>query len=220
MSASISELEQRATLHREKLASTMGQLRSQMQPTHLVKEASETISTKASGVFHVAAEKAKSPRGIGGVAIAAIGLGVAAFLTIRSRAKRPPALRQRENIDSHILDRDADEKPVSPFSQPALAEPAPAIEKPLVNKELIGTAIGLAAALTVGAALSRLVPASETEEQLLGGVGDELKDKAMLWARQYVSNLAQPSNTGSFSPVNVIAVALALLMAEKSKPDV
>jgi len=196
---SLADLEQKAVQQRAAVAAALKQLTVQMQPMNLAREATEGASAKASETLQVVAEKAATPKGIG-VALAAFATGAAVFAGWRTR------------LFGLLPEKPAVEMPAPP-EPPRAPEP----EKPaLAETSLKGTisaAAGLSAALAIGAALSKMLPMSEREQDLLQGVGDELKTQLMGFADKHVSSLIQSSSQNAPGWINLATLALGLLAA-------
>ncbi len=181
------KIELDAELQRQKFAASLAQLRSQLKPASLAEEASEQLKAVASHTLDVATEKAKTPAGIGTVA-AGLAISAVAFGLRRKFAQASPPEPQQE---------------VYGLSPPA---------RKLSQSSVFGAAATFGASLLLGAAASKLIAPSRPEQELLKGVGAEIKAAGEEWARREISQLVSPGPGKSFGAVNAMAIGLGLLL--------
>ncbi len=190
---SVAELEQQVVAKRRALTASLAQARLQLQPTALANEAGDRFRTVATDALHRAAEKARTPTGIWtAAAVVAISL-----LTIASRLR--PANRAPKQI----------EPPTAGDDLAKLATVAPRRDDDRAR-----TFATLTAALAAGALVARFVPPLAGEEEMLSGVGAELRLAFEEWARRQVTRLAHPQPQEPLRLANAIALSIGLLLTK------
>lgn len=197
-------LERRAVAKSAKLSGTLGQLRYNLTPARLTREATHEISHMSSAVAHALLVKAKSPIGL-----SAVGIGVAMAAAAYGLSQPPSRPRQ--------ADADA---PVA--AEPPWAEGTPQEASAKMSSSPPGggvrSLLNLAAAVGVGIGLNRLIPVSNKEKQLLQGVGEEVEEAIHSWAREQATRLVHPPAGGSIGVVNILAMLIGVLGASRTRP--
>ncbi len=193
---SLVEIERDAELQRQRLTASLDQLHHHLQPASLAEEAGEQLKFATSKMLNLGAAAAKTPAGIG-TALGTIAVGA---IAIGLKRKSAPAS--------------------FPVSSKAVQVLPPEPRRPHTSG-LAAAAASLGAALVVGAAISKLIPASGREQDLLKDVGSELKAAFEEWARREAANLVHPHSGQSFGPINAAAMGVGLLFgATKSKNSI
>jgi len=192
---SLADLEQKAVQRREAVMGAVRQLAVQMQPANLAREATEGATAKASEAVQAVAEKAATPKGVG-ISVATLAAGAALVAGWQTR------------LFGLLPEKTAVQTPVEPESPPApRPDPTEAVEPSL--KGTLSAAAGLGAALAIGTALSKMLPVSDRERDLLEGVGDELKAQ--------FANYAQSLIQTAPGWVNLAATVLGVLVARQQE---
>jgi len=196
---SLADLEQAAVQRREAVAAAFKQLAVQMQPANLAREATESATLKASEAVQAAASKATTPKGLG-VSVAAVAAGTALIAGWRTRLfgllpEKPEVQPVMQKMEEAV----PPPQPEPEASEPSLSEPS--------LKATLGAAAGLGAAIAVGTALSKMLPVSERERDLLDGVGEELKNQFVTYAQALIQAKTAPGW------VNVATTLLGVLAA-------
>jgi len=196
---SLADLEQAAVQRREAVAAAFKQLAVQMQPANLAREATESATAKASEAMQAAAGKAATPKSLG-VSVAAVAAGTALIAGWRTRLfGLLPEKPEAQPVIQKVEEASPPPKPEPEASEPSLSEPS--------LKATLGAAAGLGAAIAVGTALSKMLPVSERERDLLDGVGEELKNQFVTYAQALMRAKTAPGW------VNVATTLLGVLAA-------
>ncbi len=186
MSAS-SILQAKVAADRRELQAALTEVRERLSPTGLTHEIGASLSSRMSEAGQTMGEKASSPTGL-------IGLSTMAFATafaFGGGMKRTPA----------------DAAP----RLPAVSD-APVAKIP--TRDTMAMLLQLSAAVAAGAVVSRYLPVTQVERDLLSVVGPELKGALQRQIEEQAQRLVAP-RSDRFGLINLLSLGGALLLSRK-----